>query len=417
MRSNLSIIGLLLLTTSCTFRPADTYKSDEDLIGTAVTQIARMTKSSGESKDRVIFFDEATRKIHQFEIGTFKHLGSYSVTRPDLRHYPFSDEAGNYIVDVASKTIGIIRTPSGERLDLKGFQGQPVSLAYHGPTHTLVIADDLASVLLVRLNPDGSLQSQTLLGGMLKPGVNFKSGDFGPDGRLILALTDNSIAVVDVTASLGLNKWIFQDFILNAEPLSWMAPVPGTGSKMLARSSTNILVFDVDLRAVTASVDSSGMTIERYGKSFDPHIVFTEGTSGVLVLERTVFSSMTGNEIRRDRIRHQGARINATELHLQKDLWTFMTVEQPNAVTWDGPKLSFESAWNFVGLGRRLVQRRLSDGLAAVEIPVEDNALVDISTEHLTRLYPSELGWASRTEIQSGLTVESKMFNLRHLGK
>src|SRR5262249_11409495 len=151
----------------------------------------------GEQNDKVVFFDETTRRIHQFDMQHMTHDRSLSVDSPGAKHYVLFHQQGNYIVDLTDKHLTVFGANTTAH-DPIHFEGKPVSAAFSPELGYLVIYDDLQSVGVIKLSADGQVAGAHVFGSELADGVSISAGEILPDGHLALAMTEGSVYLVDL---------------------------------------------------------------------------------------------------------------------------------------------------------------------------------------------------------------------------
>jgi hypothetical protein len=179
--------------------------------------------------DAVMFVaDERAGVVHRVRMEPFGFAG-------EPLPLPFTDHAvgivapenGRYCVEIGDHGYAIVTLDGQVSVDPAPLSGKIRSVAFDRSNHRAVLVDDLGSVLMLALNPDGSLAGQFLAGSLIDGARSFRTGTLLPDGRLALGLDDGQLAVVDVAASILEQKWRFE---LVAVPLPTPTPTPTSTS-------------------------------------------------------------------------------------------------------------------------------------------------------------------------------------------
>ena len=223
-------------------------KDNEYLIGNKLQNVAPIKASDGTQKSVVALFDEKLQKIHQFDVAKMVCKRTVPVFNPNEKHFVLESETGSYIVDFSEKHLSIFDKNSNRNDETLHFAGKPVSAAFRPDRGILVMYDDLRSVGMMKLSPEGFVEKAHVYGSKVTGGFTISSADINENGQLIMALTDNSIVVADVDTILNSSNWptmVPQPTMLNK--ISWIAPIPKMPNRIFIKSQDSVALYDLSL--------------------------------------------------------------------------------------------------------------------------------------------------------------------------
>ena len=379
-----------------------TDADSENILGNPLQSISQLSKADGSEKKAVVMFDETIRKIHQFKLQSMAYNRAMEVLNPEQKHYLVYQDDGNYIFDISLKNISVFNS-LGERTDhVLNFQGNPISAAYVSSLNLFAVYDDLSNVGLLQVDSQGQLQKSWVGGPLIADTGSISAGDFTSDGRLILALSDNSIAVVDTQATFAQKHWVYSQFSSGLTNIKWMAPVNGAANQILVKSQEGFSLYDLNSQSILSSFSITGYLVEKYSKSADAHAVLRSLTDDQLMMVYVL-----QGQIKTRTLVKQVDQVMSSFLNLNSDSWSYVDTKSTYAATWND--------LNSVKVSRTFKKYRLSDMLGLQRKTAPDNAQLELSENFLFALFPSELGYAVRYNTESDQTAVLKLFNMPHL--
>jgi hypothetical protein len=403
-KSILPLIAVSGLLAACTGPHGS--GSEDNVIGQPLKEISSLSRADGGDSQNAVIFDEVTRKIHVFELSDMQLLRSHSVSNPDKKHTVISHESGNYVIDFSEKSLTIYSVNGLTQKDPVRFQGQPLSAAFNSDENLLVMYDDTNSIAMLKMNELGLVTRQWVAGPKLLDDKTIRSGELLPNGQLILGLSDFSIGIVDVEQSILQKKWIFSSFDSTlGKSVSWIAAVADNPNQILVRSENVLAIFDLQTKTKVTSVTIVDERIAKLSKISSGHVVTRLDANRDQI--RLYYAK--GGLIRHQDLQKQGLRLLSSHLNFVTDQWTL--VDQLSESDDD----IFSSALDDQKVGRTLKSFRLSDMLPLQKTAVADQAQTLLSPSYLFSLFPSELGYAVRTNYLTLEKKEAKFFNMGHL--
>lgn len=389
--------GILLLisgTAACTHNASS---GDEFIVGKPLKSISYTNNQMSDDGSEISIFDKTTRKIHQFRLQPMTYKRSFEVLQSEQNHYVLAHSDGNYVIDFSEKNLSIFNQEGLAQHQPIQLQGIPVSAAYHQGQGILVVYDDMASVGIIKLDSKGNVIATWVGGPILSNTSSISAGDINDQGQLILSLSDKSLAVVDIAQTLAEKKWVFTSFATGLNNISWLAPLPQNGNHVLIKSRDKISLLELSTQKMISerSMDYDNPIFVE--KSTDPHVILGSGSSFKLIYadngqiqEKTLSGKISDRFILNSR------------LNLKADSWTLID----------------SSGYEILGFGsydRKIRRFRVSDLLATQSKSLPDQAQLELMVNSVFALFPSELGYAVRYNIERDEKAELKLFNLDHI--
>lgn len=408
MRFNLFLLSLATLLSACG-KPQLKDKGNDNVIGQSLESIAPLRDSGGAEKQSVALFDDVIKKIHQFNLLNMSVERTLSVLNPDSKHYVLHSGLSNYIIDFSEKQISIFDANSVAQHQPISFQGKPKSAAFRPDLGILVMYDDLQSVGVIKLSSTGQVTAAHVFGSRLAVGTSIVSGDLLNDGRLILALSDNSIAIVDLNASLAASPRSLIATIIptGLTKMNWIAPIPGAADRILIKTdapTAQVILYDFVAKQVVQQIALGDDEIIKLSKSYDPHVIVktSESSQKLIYAKGITLQTLDVNLVGRS-----VSPILDSDLDITNDTWTYVYLSN-----YRNNFLFFNDVNQAKDL-RTLVRTRVTDGLPLQSKPLPDRAQIKLSVNYFFALYPAPLGWAERYSIMTPEKAEMKFFNLK----
>jgi hypothetical protein len=384
----------------CNTKIVDT--ENEHLVGARLEAIAPLKASDGNQKNKIVIFDETIHKIHEFDLFQMKCTRSLDVLFPTLKHFVLNDEEGNYIVDFTEKSLSVFDKNSNRQSDAISFVGKPVSAAFRPDLGYLVMYDDLKNISLLKILPDGHIAKARVFGALANGVSTISAGDLTDDGRLVLGLSDNSILIVDIEASL--NQPSNNSFLVssaqatNLSAISWLGQVPNKPGLFFLKADGQVALYNINTGSVLQTL-SVGL-VSKYSKSGSPHMIDYFGDAQ----NRLIYTD--GNSIKTILLYMDRMDILSSDVDLTLNAWT--TISLPS-YTGDYIFGDVDANKKF----RNLKKFQLSSMMAIQSKPLPDNTQIKIGNDFIFALFPSELGYAEKISILNQNTTSIKQFNLK----
>lgn len=380
---------------------------DADIIGVPLEATTQLSRQDGADQSRISIFDETTRRIHQFDLSSFAFQRSFAVQYADQKHYLLYGDTSDYVVDLSKKHFSIFDSNGSENKRPVKLIGEPLSAAFRPDQNLLVVYDDVFNVGMIKLREDGSVEKSWTGGSLISGEASIRCGDLLTDGRLVLALSDRNLAIVDVTGSIDQKQWVKTIIPSNlAKQISWIAPVPDSNDQILALTVDEIALISLSTQTVLDSYPVSGMTVEKYSKAKDAHVILRSVTDGGITMKMVYAEA---SHVKSRALPKQERSLIHSFLDISRDEWTY--VEASVASNY----LIGYNDLDQARVQRKMKKYRLSDmaGLENKDLP--DRAQLHLSSSYIFALFPSELGYAARYSTESDDVKIVKLFNRKYL--
>jgi hypothetical protein len=394
----LTILFAVLNLVSCV--GPDLSLNDENLIGSKLESISSLRGSSGNDSSNVVLFDPVIKKLHQFNLDQMNVIRTLGVLNADQPHYVLHDIAGNYIVDLSLKHISIFDKNSNPQHNPIQFFGKPISAAFRPDLGLLVMYDDLQTAGVIKMDSNGVVQKAAMFGSIVSNDQTIATGELLEDGNLVLGLSDQSIAEIDIAQSLAQDKWVSQIHATGLTEIVWIAPVPTKPRILLIKSKQQVSLYDLNSKAVISSIAVAG-SIEKYSKVFNPHVLER-------IDSRTLKLIYTdGVAIKTRVMNRQYKTILSSDLDLTKNTWSFVEANL-NALD---PQINNTNIYKYK---REIVRYRVSDMVALQSKFIPDRAEVKLANDYFFCLFPSDLGYATKNSVLTDSVNTMKNFNVKN---
>lgn len=415
----------LLVFSACT--PAMKIFPDikaENVIGIPLSQNSRLQSATQDDSEKIVVYDKTIRKVHHFDLSSSVHLGKYDVDQPEDEHYLIYGAGMKYFVDLTKKRLNI-QVIDGDKIPgpIK-FVGTPISASYDYPQGYLVVYDSLQTIMIYKIDDNGTILDSFASGPVIKDEGTIQAGDILANGKLVLSIRGNPapstgtvvdfLVTVDLAATLSDqntgNKLVYEKIPTTLVEMSWLAPVNGQPNLVMIRSKEKISIFDL-VAKTELSIPTENWVVEKYSKIKDAHIVmrptYDYDDSSVSNLERRLFYVDAG-QLKSKSLNKNYKFILNSHLDLKRGYWS--VVKSNTVKEWD-----VYNSYNGRYTNRTFARVRFDDLLTTIDTDIDDSATVEIANDFLFSLFPSPMGYATRTDIESNKSNILKNFNIKDL--
>lgn len=399
---------ILLLLAGSVLSACGAVKSDnaadENVIGQRLDSVTPLRSSDGTQKNTVAVYDPVIKKVHQFDLTDMSLQRTLAVLNVTEKHYVLESDGSRYLVDLSLKHISIFDENGNAQHNPIFLQGKPVSAAFRPDLGWLVVYDDLQSVGVIKLSPSGEVLQARVFGAVVDGARSIVSGDLQDDGSLVLGLSDSSIAIVDLQASMNSSpqRWVTTVYATTLKKINWIAPVPHRVGRLLIKTTDQVLLYDLSTQTVIQDLSVDSNQVVKLSKSLDPHVVVSDSTTSM----KLIYSDGNTLQGRSFTLRGYVNSVLNSDLDLQNDNWTYVYLKNSTGYSW------FNDL-NQKTDDRQLVRYRLSDQLALQNKPVVNQAQLKLTHNFMFALYPSVLGYAKKISIMDDSETSISKFNLK----
>ena len=389
-----------LITACFTLSACGDFAMDrsDHLVGEKLKEVSGLTSDTGAVVSKVAMYDKTVNRIHQFALGPMKLIRSERVAANNQPHYVLYDQIGEYLIDLTERDITIFDRDGGASKNPVRMPGQPVSAVFRPSAGLLVVYDDLMSVALIKITPTGAIQKAWLGGPALCGGGTISAGDVDGAGRLVFAMSNGNIVLVDVDQSIDNHAWSCQFYPSGVtDTIKWLGRVRDNSDQVLAATNSGVHLLDVSARTTLASRTDLG-GVDKFSKSIDPHAIFLEKAKMTIAYAR-------GSAIQTRDFFYVADMILNTRLDVAGDQFSMIHSEGSKRTYLDTPS----------EFARELVGWRLSDLLATPSVKLPDKATFEMAGRTLFMLYPSKVGRAESFDLLTGVVARKDGYNLPYI--
>jgi hypothetical protein len=243
-------------------------ESDVGVVGQRLSQQAGLYNSYGIETKNIFVVDSMTNRILGVNSEKMTLDYEFTLSNPGEEHYVAVDANEKFVIDFSKKHLQVIGF-DGRRYDnpIK-FMGTPVSMAYGPASRTMVMQDDLKSIGILKLAETGEIQKSWLGGPLVADGKSITAGDLDKAGRMILSVSDNSLTVVDLDATLTNQSWQTASFTTSMTGIHWIAPDQNVSDVTLVASDTKLGAINMASKTLTDSIDFPASAIGKQTSMF-----------------------------------------------------------------------------------------------------------------------------------------------------
>lgn len=399
MRSNqllFSIVGFCLMIglTAC----GPLMPSGANLVGDELSEMSSLTSDTGQHLQKIALFDSTVGRIHQFSIGKMSLQRSVSVRHANIPHTVLYNPTDDYIVDLTTRHLSIFDADGRATHDPIKFIGTPISASFRPSLGYLVIYDSLSNVILMKLGASGQVL-KIWTGGPVLNGASIAAGDIDASGRLVLAMSNGSISLVDIEQSLDQQQWVFTNFMTTLSGFQWLAPVRGQPDQVILATLEEVAILDVGSQTILDEWNfyADGWRKAKYSKNFDPHIVLKKGNQAQII-------HAWGGALASRSLFTQVQLVVNSKLDLANDFIAIINADNSNWTIWDSTPAHMKN--------RVIKKWRFSDLRAMTDEKLPNKAKFEIAERSVFALYPSSLGLAVNFDLIDGEVRRLENFNL-----
>lgn len=242
-------LATLIFLTSCS------SGSDVGLIGQRLNQQAGLYNSYGIDTKNIFVVDSMTNRILGVNSEKMTLDYEFTLSNPEEEHYVAVDANEKFVIDFSKKHLQVIGLDGGRYDNPIKFQGTPASVAYGPASRTMVMQDDLKSIGILKLGETGAIEKSWLGGPLVADGKSVTAGDLDKAGRMILSVSDNSLTLVDIDATLAQQSWQTSSFTTTLTGINWVAPDQNVDNMTLVATDTKLGLINMATQTLADSVD------------------------------------------------------------------------------------------------------------------------------------------------------------------
>ena len=382
-----------LISTSCV-----PIAEDTGLIGDKLSSNSGLVQGSNWSGDFLWFHDTVRARIHRINVRDLTHefkMDALPGKSQTIVNSIFSPSDGDWAMEMTHKDLRVVSPDGSSTPSPISFQGEPVSVSWDPTTRNIVIYDDLKSVILAKMTEDGDFDSSAILGPILDNQTDvasIRSGDLDDQNRLILALINNEIAIVDFNKTLADGSWSYTSYTPSGiTDIDWIAPLKDGENVALLSAKEGIFLIDYENQTIIHQIDFSETSkIIKRSRNLKPHIIYNAGTDTTIVYpDGNLLRSVSKIDL------SIFYNIESSVLDLSNDTYTisYSTNQETNDIN-------------------RISRYRFKDGLVVADQKIPNNVeQLVVGQNYAVSIYKSNLGHIVRTDLASDRQKNLSGFN------
>jgi hypothetical protein len=406
----LAMIAIAALTACSPSSPiAD--QAGNGKIGNDLAAVSSSISEQGDDQAKIALYDPTVCMIHQFDMGNARYMRTLKPVDRGGDHRVLFDPSGNYVIDFSSAHISIFDQNGAAQDPRLSFVGMPTTASFRPSLGYLVLQDDVKTAGLVKINAEGVVIGRAPMGQIVHDDVSITAGDIDDQGHLIISMSDDTIGIVDLDATIATRQWtLLATFPSGLIGVNWLAAIRDVPDQILVKTTNvgqNVQVAIIDTSAKilvgTPYTVPLSRTIVKNSKTYDPHFLIKD--NGDNFSDTTTLLYPQASTLKTKTLPDQVRNVLSSTLRLADDRWTFIDSDIPwaNTYFWDDP--------NGALTGRQLKKYIVSQMLALNKIGLPDQVRVQVSESHVFELFPSPLGLAQNLSITDGSIVPLDDFN------
>lgn len=404
-------LGLMLVSATflsgCGDQPRRGMGEDY-IIGQKVRDMSSLNMDADRSARKIAVYDKTVQLIHLFDLGRGELDRSFVPRVPSGEHGILYSPEGRYVIDLFESYVGVYNRQGVLNSTAVQLAGKVVGAAFQAELGLLVVQDDQRNVGVLRLGANGEVE-RAFVGGDVLDSTGSRSpsitaGDLDETGRLIVAMSDDSISIVDLDQS-DERRWVSTNFFPSValKRIRWLAPVRGEPDQILVRSEGRISLIDLSTHAELAfELFDEAKVVVNTSKVRDAHVILVKQR-----VAKLVFAQHSLLEAR-DKVLDEGLLLSSV-LNLDIGRWTYLdstarNVDYRRSAGWEmNSPNGFKQS--------RQIHRQSLSGRSFRPLRVANEPEVEMTSSSLFQLFPSKLGYATYTDLETGEIKKITMFN------
>lgn len=402
---------LILLLTSCDGSYSGRDSVQDNVIGIPLNTQDHYHSSTGDEASHMVIFDETIRKIHVLDLLNLNLKQTIIVDSPDEKHFVVGSGQGLYTIDLTYKKLTIYNQQGRVESSIK-FIGTPRSTAFKPELGLMVVYDDLQNVHMMKLNQNGKVLKSVQLGPVID-NASIVAGDIDNKGQLILSLSTNKLAIMDIEHTLDQKSWQGSVFDSGLDRILWLAPLSQRPDVILANTLSKVVLYNISTQSILGSIEVTSSSVLKLSKNKDPHIVVRSSHSfnkliysdGQTLLTREFLALRYLDGI------SYNDTILSSDLDLNQDVWNCIYTQDRYSYIYN------YNDPNLVKDNRYFKKVRLSDQLTMMHKNFRKEANIKTNSHSIISLFPSKLGYIESFNPETNKTEILKHFNLGKFNK
>lgn len=388
MRSEILALSLAGLIAMQGCGNSTSLSSDSPTIGRKPEFFSTSYLFRAGDKNSLTAVDRTGMTLQRFTLDPFAHEQSLSLALDEEKQGVLAAANGQYFVTLGETDYAIIKADGTSVVNPIGLAGKIASAAFDPVHHYLLIADEFKSMAIMTLSPSGDDLGHVAKGNLFPGEKLIVAGTMLDDGRLVLAVGEKTIAIIDVGMTVAKQEWEYTSFdVTNAKAMTWLASVPDQPSIVMIRDQDRLLSIDVDAKAILDAKDITNLSVIGQFRDYSPHVIYN--TPDELAAQKANITYVgEGGKFVHKPISDNGKQLLQTWLD---PVTSFLTVAFNPGAQRSDPEVD-----SYYLEAQEIYRVRLTDNLVERTAPIAEKSHMAITPNYIFLLYPSALGKASR---------------------
>lgn len=376
--------GLVLSVVSCgNTKPID---SEDYSVGRRPEFYSAAYLWRGGDQNSVVAISKEGMTLQRFGLEPFTHQLSLPLPLAYEKQGVASSFDGAYYLTMAENEYAILKSNGDSVKNPLQMLGKLSSVAFDPVHHLAVLSDEFQTMVLLVFSSSGDVIASWKAGSKFPGDKVVRSGTMMLDGRLVLALGETTIGVVDVPGSISAQSWVFTTFeVAGATDMKWITTVPDQPDIVMIIDKNRALSINIATSAIVAEKDLSSGTVMGYFRDYVPHVVTRSSVTSDSLHDVTYVGA--GGQLVSSSIR--GADHQITQSMLSSD-GILTLVYDP-----DRPWSNYQRSEEYYRK-QEVYRFRLADNAGLDKTIVDENVNLAMTPNSLFLLYPTALGKAVR---------------------
>lgn len=414
---NILLLGMIVVKLACSSGSAPRGHSPQNTntIGDKLQSYMPRYMLGMENTNIITAYDSQVKRIHQFDLATSALVRSFPV-RDANNHNILAGSSGRYLIDIADGNLDLIKE-DGTTTDIPlNFPGTPATAAFSPEEGIFAIVDEFDSIGLLEVADDGSIVNSWMGGSKLGEQSVALAGDVLSGARLVVSMSDKSLGIIDIKASMEQEKWVFEKTEAFASSVDWIARIPNQDDWIMATSQSSLFVYDVVSKAVISEQSLDGKQIRGRFRDLSPH-VYMQDIANVEVAamsEPAAYRTVQKNSNAYDAAYLTNQTVQAYTVNNDGVLSSYSL--QSNLYEVDYSVLDVDKEILSVVEQSTVYRVRLSDNLVLTRLQSKSGAKTGITADYVFFQYDSALGYCEKASYEQSEEIEIiEGFNIEYL--
>lgn len=266
-------LAILAASSGCGSTRTEQVAGDYE-IGREPTYYGTSYLWKGGDANRLVITNEDARTIESFTLEPFAHVASVPIPHKNVKAGVIGAGNGEYFVTLSDDDYAIVKRDGTVRRSPVELASDIQSVAYEPTMHLLVITSSLQSMTMITLDETGEVTGSFVAGGLTGEGKAIGAGAILSDGRLAVVVSETTILVVDVKATVQQQTLVKSQLeVEGATAMGWINQVPGAANLLLVLDGSRLVVVDAAAGGITDEKDLTGLEVKGRFRDSYPHIV------------------------------------------------------------------------------------------------------------------------------------------------